>query len=224
MYMKKEKKKGIWIPIELMNDTKLDWTNKVLLSEIYSLSELENGCFASNQHFGEVLQINKSAVSKRISQLEEWGYINCRNQYKNKQCIGRIITKGSSHWNDTVVPIEQGGSSTGTIGVVPTEPYPSSQRKPINTTTNTSIKKQLLIHNTGATENSTTNLSDPKQKIRDDYESSTLLLSTATTLGSDIFYYINKNKISLLKKEIGENKFAEIEPVIRTYKFSSGNL
>ena len=222
--MKNNKKTGIWIPIELMNNRQLDWVNKVLLSEIYSLAKLKNGCIASNQYFGELLQITKSSASKRITQLEEWGYITCKNQFKNKQCVGRIITKGSSPRNNTVVPTELGGSSNETIGVVPTEPYPSSQWKPINTNTNTVIKKQLTIHNTGATENIATDILSFNLKMRHDYESSYQLLLNATELGSDIFYYIKKNLVAILKEQIGEDKYAEIEPAIRMYNLSRGNL
>ena len=70
-----EKRKGIWIPIELVIDKKLDWANKALLFEIASLHELPGGCVASNEHFAELLGIKSPAASKRVTKLKELGYI-----------------------------------------------------------------------------------------------------------------------------------------------------
>lgn len=87
-----EKRTGIWIPIELMDDNQLDWLNRVLLSEILSLHQLPNGCIASNQHFGELLGIDRSAASRRISKLKKLGYIQTKDVYQRNECVGRIIT------------------------------------------------------------------------------------------------------------------------------------
>ena len=56
---KNKQTKGIWIPEEIKVDKKLDWTNKALLSEIYSLCELPDGCIASDNHFGKLLGIKR---------------------------------------------------------------------------------------------------------------------------------------------------------------------
>ena len=71
-----KKRKGIWISEELIYDHKLDWTNKVLLTEIVSLSKLENGCIASNNHFAKLLGLkNADSASKRVTRLKNLGYI-----------------------------------------------------------------------------------------------------------------------------------------------------
>lgn len=80
------------IPIELMKDKKLDWTNKALLTEIHSLHKLPNGCIASNEHFAELLGIKSPAASKRISKLKKLGYISTEDVYNKQLCVGRIIT------------------------------------------------------------------------------------------------------------------------------------
>ncbi|WP_318350571.1 hypothetical protein [Aquipluma nitroreducens] len=90
--MMNEKRKGIWIPIELMSDKKLDWANKALLFEIASLHELPGGCIASNEHFAELLGIKSPAASKRVTKLKELGYISTEDVYKKRSCVGRIIT------------------------------------------------------------------------------------------------------------------------------------
>lgn len=87
-----EKRTGIWIPIELMNDKQLDWPNKVLMTEILSLHKLPKGCRASNDQLAELLGIKKSAVSKRITKLKKLGYIQTKDVYQRNECVGRIIT------------------------------------------------------------------------------------------------------------------------------------
>lgn len=84
--------KGLWLEADILSIEELDITNSVLLQEIINLSKLKDGCFASNNHFAELLKINKSYASKRISQLVKLGFITTKNIFKNKNCIGRIIT------------------------------------------------------------------------------------------------------------------------------------
>jgi len=135
-----EKRKGIWVPIEFMENTALDWNNKILLTEISSLHELPNGCFASNEYFGSLLGITKSSASKRITLLTSLGYIKTKNISEKGKCVGRVITlaerkkksdtlkkaseqqKGSSPENHEVVPEQPEGSSSTTTGVVPEQP------------------------------------------------------------------------------------------------------
>lgn len=214
-------KKGIWIPIELMNDKKLDWSNKVLLSEIYSLVKLENGCIASNNHFADLLGINKSAASKRISQLENLGYVTCTNKYKDRLCIGRVITKGGFPKNNTVVPKEHRGSSHNTRGVVPTEPDPSSLGKPINTSTNSGLKVQLHIHNTGASnlgENSNSKTyKSQHEATKESHDDAATFLLVATSIGDEIFDYTEPSKFSDLIGRIGKEEFNRIEWQLRRY-------
>jgi len=93
-----ENRKGIWIPIEIIEDDNLDWLNKALLSEIISYSKLPLGCIASNEKFGELLNIHRGNVSKRISYLVENEYIKIIvvNKSKNKSARTIIPHKGVS--------------------------------------------------------------------------------------------------------------------------------
>jgi hypothetical protein len=156
-----EKRKGIWIPVELMENNDLDWTNKILLSEISSLNDLPNGCFASNEYFGGLLRIARGSASKRITQLTNLGYIKTENVYKKGNCIGRVISlvekkvktdnekkvpnqqNSSSQENQGVVPERPGGSSQTTRGVVPERLGGGSPENPINTINNTEILKEI---------------------------------------------------------------------------------
>jgi len=147
--MANDKRKGIWIPIEILEDEQLDSTDKLLLSEIYSLCKLPEGCIASDNHFAKIVGIKRPAVNKRINDLKKLGYINTCNQFKEKLCVGRIITKSSSQKKHTIVPKEDRGSSQKIQGVVPTEDKGSSVGNTINTSTNTELLIQEKIHNTG---------------------------------------------------------------------------
>ncbi len=86
-----ENRKGIWIPIEIIEDDNLDWLNKVLLSEIISYSKLPLGCIASNETFGELLNLHRGNVSKRISYLVEKEYIQIITVNKSKNKSIRTI-------------------------------------------------------------------------------------------------------------------------------------
>mgnify|MGYP003646866647 CR=1 FL=1 len=82
--------KGVWISKEIWLDSKLNWTQKLLLVEIGSLDSHDK-CFASNAHFAEFLGLSKSRVSEVISDLEKKGYIKCFLKYNGKQVIKRTI-------------------------------------------------------------------------------------------------------------------------------------
>jgi biotin operon repressor len=153
MANKKNQSKGIWIPEEIKTDKKLDWTNKALLSEIYSLCELPDGCIASDNHFGKLLGIGRTSVNKRVNKLEEMGYITSKNHYKGKVCIGRSIIKGSSFEKHTLVPQVLDGSSDDIQMIVPEVEIGSSVENTINTFTNSDILIQEPIHYTGETSN-----------------------------------------------------------------------
>jgi Mn-dependent DtxR family transcriptional regulator len=70
-------------PSYILKDSRLNPTKKILLSYILSLSKTEKGCYASNEHFGELLGINPDGASKQISKLKRLGYIDTKRLYKN---------------------------------------------------------------------------------------------------------------------------------------------
>lgn len=86
--------KGVWIPREIWLDTNLNWSEKVLLVEIDSLSSLEMGCFATNDYFGKFFGLSKDRISKLIASLKNKGYIEVQLLYKegSKEVDKRIIT------------------------------------------------------------------------------------------------------------------------------------
>lgn len=74
--------KGVWIPSEIYLHKDLSWTEKILITEIDSLSNLELGCFAGNAYFAEFLGCSQGRVSNIISSLVEKGFLERRIVYK----------------------------------------------------------------------------------------------------------------------------------------------
>ena len=68
--------KGIWLPIELLNDKDTTFQEKLILVEVSQLTMLDKGCIASNNHFAELFKIKKESVSRSINSLERKGYIS----------------------------------------------------------------------------------------------------------------------------------------------------
>lgn len=67
--------KGVWIPKEIWLDKRLNMLEKGILTEIDSLDNSENGCFASNKYLAEFCQCSETKVSTAISKLIKIGYI-----------------------------------------------------------------------------------------------------------------------------------------------------
>lgn len=85
--------KGVWISKEIWLAKNLNWSEKVLLTEIDSLSKLGE-CFASNEYFAEFLGLSKDRVSKLISSLSKKKFISVKILYKDgtKQVEKRVIS------------------------------------------------------------------------------------------------------------------------------------
>lgn len=71
--------KGIWIPKDVWLDERLNALDKIILMEIHSLDNGENGCYASNKYLAEFCQCTETKVSTTITKLKEFGYIELAN-------------------------------------------------------------------------------------------------------------------------------------------------
>ena len=123
--------KFLKIPKYILENKELDGDNKILLSKIIELHNNANGCYASNNTFGDLIGMSRSSASKRITKLKQLGYITTKDVWENKVQKGRIITPtfkngssqkkqvGSSQSSKGIVPEVQGGSSQSSKGVVP---------------------------------------------------------------------------------------------------------
>lgn len=70
--------KGVWIKKELYLTKDLSWMEKILYTEIDSLNK-EKGCYASNEHFADFLNVKISTVSNAISKLKSLGLVKLEN-------------------------------------------------------------------------------------------------------------------------------------------------
>ena len=208
---KKNQTKGIWIPEEIKVDKKLDWTNKALLSEIYSLCELPDGCIASDNHFGKLLGIKRPSVNKRVNKLEELGYITAKNHYKGKLCIGRTITKGSSVKKHTIVPEVDNVSSHDSQEVVLEVEEVSSLENTTNTLTNSDIIIQETIQYTGEVKNSAMSMN---QFLNSRYEELIFELVEKSSLGQDVFFYTEPANLGMFRDAVDEKEYNLVYPVL----------
>ena len=207
---KNKQTKGIWIPEEIKVDKKLDWTNKALLSEIYSLCELPDGCIASDNHFGKLLGIKRPSVNKRVNKLEELGYITAKNHYKGKLCIGRTITKGGSVKKHTVV-LEVEDSSHDNQGVVLEVEDISSVENTTNTLTNSGLTIQETIQYTGEVKNSVMSMN---QFLNSRYEELVEELAEKSSLGEGVFFYTEPANLDMFRDVVDEEEYRLVYPVL----------
>jgi biotin operon repressor len=111
------------IPKYILENKELDGDNKILLSKIIELHNRANGCYASNNTFGDLIGMSRTSVSKRITKLKSLGYITTKDVWEDGQQKGRICTptfkKNSSQSSKGIVPEVKGGSSPSSKGVVP---------------------------------------------------------------------------------------------------------
>ena len=202
---KNKNRKGIWIPEEIINDNNLDWTNKALLTEIYSLCKLEDGCFKSDSRFGKLLGIGRTSVNKRVNWLKKKGYINTKNHHQDKLCIGRTITKSSSVEKHTLVLEEDNGSSQKTQGVVLENDKDSSVENTINSSTNSDLIIQETIQYTGATIN---------QSLNNKFEELVFELVEKSSLGEKIFYYTEPENLDMFRDAVDEKEYKIVYPIL----------
>lgn len=84
--------KGIWIPKEIWLSKSLSLQEKVMLVEIDSLcTSRERGCWASNAHFAEFMNLSKPRITALISSLSEKGLISVSMKREGARVIERNI-------------------------------------------------------------------------------------------------------------------------------------
>ncbi len=74
--------KGIWIPAEILLDTKLSDKEKIIYSLIIFLSKENQYCYCTNKAFSELLNISTTQISKLINSLKLKKYIDIKITYK----------------------------------------------------------------------------------------------------------------------------------------------
>jgi len=81
------------IPASVRYDTNLTPNAKLLYGELTALSNEKGYCWAGNEYFANLYEVNKDAISKWVAQLKKYGYIGTELIYKkdSKQISKRHI-------------------------------------------------------------------------------------------------------------------------------------
>ena len=79
------------IPATVRYDKTLKANAKLLYSELTCLSEKDGYCYASNNYFAKLYEVDPSSISKWLKQLADKGYIKIEYKYNGKECTERKI-------------------------------------------------------------------------------------------------------------------------------------
>lgn len=229
--MRKNKRKGIWIPDSIL-ELNLSGSDKILLSEIYALCARENGCYVSNKHFADLLLYKTaSEASKRITFLRRKGYIRTKLVFHGNRCIGRKIYKNKMM--DTLIgilPNRTNGNDNWKGDLVQNELEVTSVGNTINSDTSTSI----LDDNLNIIENETRIKEIPIQLkpstttlfqfYKKQKEESASFLTGATKIKSQIFEFDSESRFNKLEKLIGNEELEKIKPALRKWILAKNQL
>jgi hypothetical protein len=125
----------------LTADVRYDKTLKplarLLFAEITALCNKEGYCWASNQYFADLYEVDKTTVSGWIGQLKTRGYITVQLEYKegSKQILNRYIKINGEGIDEMINTPSQN------------DVYPIDQKTKVNTTVNT--KTNITVNNIG---------------------------------------------------------------------------
>lgn len=81
------------IPADVRYDKDLTDKAKLLFGEISALSNKNGYCFASNQYFAELYEVDKRTIVRILKQLEDKGYIEKSYTYRagTKEILSRWL-------------------------------------------------------------------------------------------------------------------------------------
>lgn len=85
------------LPAEVRYSEALAPNSKLLYAEISALTNKSGKCYAKNQYFAELYNVERETVSRWISQLEKFGFIKTKViRNENNQVIKRYISVNTS--------------------------------------------------------------------------------------------------------------------------------
>ena len=87
------------IPANVRYDRELKPNEKLLYGEITCLTQKTGECWASNNYFAELYGVDKSTISRYISNLTNKGYIEVQVTRENKIIVNRCIRLASTQNN-----------------------------------------------------------------------------------------------------------------------------
>ena len=105
---------GLWIDLDILRDSNLSLQEKFVLAIIKALDK-NNGCFASNKYFAELLQVTSKRASDIIQSLISKKYITSTIEDNYKRTIKIVAQEQEEHPKedepqeapDNVIPFEK---------------------------------------------------------------------------------------------------------------------
>ncbi|MBI9062757.1 MAG: helix-turn-helix domain-containing protein [Marinilabiliaceae bacterium] len=77
--------KGIWIPVDIIEEKSLNLSEKIILAVIMSLSNNSKGiCTANNRYFASILSCTDRRIQQILKKLNEKGMIEVRNKFRDE--------------------------------------------------------------------------------------------------------------------------------------------
>ena len=93
--------KGIWIPIEIWQDTNLSWNEKILLMDIDSFTAQGKSCYISNEYIANLLKVTERSASTYLSNLIKHGYVRVVKFDGRMRYIESTLTYFKAEWKET---------------------------------------------------------------------------------------------------------------------------
>lgn len=102
---------GLWIDLDILTDSNLSLQEKFTLAIIRALDK-NNGCFASNKYFAQLLQVTSKRASDIIQSLITKNYITSTIEDYYKRTIRVVKDKPQEEIVEEAEPQEQEKPST----------------------------------------------------------------------------------------------------------------
>ena len=211
--MKNEKKKGKWIEQKFIEDENLDCVDRFIISEIFSLCKLPNGCIAGDEHFANLTRQSISNTNKRINRLKNLGYNNTFIHTKNKKNLGRTITIKNKEKSDLVFQNVDISISPEKDLVFQNVDISISPVNINNTITNSDIIIQETIQYTGAYSLNTYN--SMNQILKNQYEELSFEIGSKSSLKENVFFYADSINIEMYKEAVSSDEFELLFPLLK---------
>ena len=97
---------GLWIDLDILTDSNLSLQEKFTLAIIRALDK-DNGCFASNKYFAQLLQVTSKRASDIIQSLITKNYITSTIEDYYKRTIHVVKNKPQKEIIEEAAPQEQ---------------------------------------------------------------------------------------------------------------------
>ena len=198
--------KGIWIPIELWQNSKLTWNEKILFLEIDSFTKYGRDCYISDEYIAELLGVSMRTASRMVNNLISYGYVE-KTRFDGRK---RYIRSTQSVCYDSSVlpPVSydtDGGAGTPNLAEQTSHFCRTNNNRLINKINNKE-KEEIL----------------PDGSIKEESELSSTQTPGSQSLNSDIFEYAQGSESTTpLTSPIAETQSLfdvekAVEPIVDT--------